>query len=354
MKGAVNRDGRPDVVVRRSDGIALVEFLANTQWLSQALLYNMDPVWQQGAATESLQKALAVARGVPGPRAAPPGFTLPQIQLTPPSAQLLPVLRPMAPIQMPSPADRTIPIPPVPVPMPPGNGIRGKSTGNWDVFGIYYVHTDHLNTPRLLTRPSDGKAVWKWDNVDPFGANAPDENPSGFGAFTYNLRFPGQYFDQETGTHYNYFRDYDPSIGRYVESDPIGLRGGINTYAYVEGNPLSLIDFNGNEVGRDRDGSRDRNRPDPRPPNPDFKPQPSKPGKPGDPNCMGNCMKEKLKDCPFAVVASCAPLCLLAAGTGPGALGCAIGCSCTFGMTCYQLTRLQCSGQCDPQPGPRQ
>ena len=56
------------------------------------------------------------------------------------------------------------------------------------------------------------------------------------------LRFPGQYFDAETGLHYNYFRDYDPSTGRYIESDPIGLDGGLNTYLYAESNPLLLVD----------------------------------------------------------------------------------------------------------------
>jgi len=111
--------------------------------------------------------------------------------------------------------------------------------------GVFYVHPDHLGTPRAITRPSDNALVWSWPNADPFGGNAPEENPSGLGVFGYNLRFPGQYFDAETGTHYNYFRDYDPAIGRYVQSDPIGLRGGINTYGYVEGNPLTRIDPRG-------------------------------------------------------------------------------------------------------------
>jgi RHS repeat-associated protein len=106
---------------------------------------------------------------------------------------------------------------------------------------VYYIHADHLNTPRVIT-DSSNKVVWRWD-ADPFGASTANEDPDGDGAkFTYNLRFPGQYYDKETNLHYNYFRDYDPTTGRYVQSDPIGLEGGGNTYAYVEGNPLSSID----------------------------------------------------------------------------------------------------------------
>jgi RHS repeat-associated protein len=61
----------------------------------------------------------------------------------------------------------------------------------------------------------------------------------------FNLRFPGQYYDAETGKHYNYFRDYDPNNGRYIESDPIGLKAGLNTYAYAHSNPLAVIDPTG-------------------------------------------------------------------------------------------------------------
>jgi RHS repeat-associated protein len=61
-------------------------------------------------------------------------------------------------------------------------------------------------------------------------------------SFVYNARLPGQYFDAETGVSYNAYRDYDPAVGRYIESDPIGLHGGVNTYAYVGGRPLSYRD----------------------------------------------------------------------------------------------------------------
>jgi RHS repeat-associated protein len=83
--------------------------------------------------------------------------------------------------------------------------------------------------------------MWRWD-PDTFGVLQPNSNPAGLGAFTYNLRFPGQYFMNESSLFTNGFRTYDPTMGRYIESDPIGLDGGINTYAYADGNPVSNID----------------------------------------------------------------------------------------------------------------
>jgi RHS repeat-associated protein len=101
---------------------------------------------------------------------------------------------------------------------------------------------DHINTPRMITRAVDDRIVWRWDNTEPFGATPPEDNSSGLGVFAYNQRFPGQVLDRATGLVYNYFRDYDPVTGRYLQSDPIGLDGGINTYAYVGGNPVRYID----------------------------------------------------------------------------------------------------------------
>ena len=102
---------------------------------------------------------------------------------------------------------------------------------------ISYVHSDQLGTPRALTNASE-VVVWTAD-LQPFGSAIVDDDPDTDGTtITMPIRFPGQRFDGETGLHYNYFRDYDPSLGRYIQSDPIGLAGGLNTYAYVGGNPL--------------------------------------------------------------------------------------------------------------------
>ena len=117
--------------------------------------------------------------------------------------------------------------------------------------GVYFIHPDHLGTPVAVTS-SAGETVWR-ATIDPFG-NANVTTSS----VTMNLRFPGQYFDAETGVHYNYFRDYDPVVGRYLQSDPVGLDGGINTYAYAANNPVRFIDRFGLDATRllNSDGGR--------------------------------------------------------------------------------------------------
>lgn len=100
---------------------------------------------------------------------------------------------------------------------------------------MFFIHNDHLGTPQVVTDQNQ-TVVWE-GRQKPFGETEATTN-----SLDSDARFPGQYLDEESGLYYNYFRDYDPTIGRYIQSDPIGLRGGINTYAYVGGNPLIYSD----------------------------------------------------------------------------------------------------------------
>lgn len=109
---------------------------------------------------------------------------------------------------------------------------------------LKYVQVDHLGAPRAVIDPVRNVAIWEWDaSGEPFGNSPPNEDPDGDGtAFSFDLRFPGQRHDSVSGLNYNYFRDYDPASGRYVQSDPIGLAGGISTYAYGGSDPISRVD----------------------------------------------------------------------------------------------------------------
>ena len=130
----------------------------------------------------------------------------------------------------------------------------------------YAIQSDHLNTPRRLIQ-SDGQVAWQW-SYSAFGEEKPtiaktrfanaDLNQS-FGsttvpAVTFNLRYPGQYFDQESNLHYNWHRSMDTKTGRYSQSDPIGLRGGWNMFSYANFNPLSDTDPTGLFVPANHNG----------------------------------------------------------------------------------------------------
>jgi len=103
---------------------------------------------------------------------------------------------------------------------------------------ILYIHTDHLGTPLLMT-DANQQVVWR-GAAEPFGKTTPSVNQ-----VTFNLRFPGQYQDEETGLTHNNHRDYNTGTGRYQQPDPIGLAGGANPYEYVSGNPLTAVDPSG-------------------------------------------------------------------------------------------------------------
>ena len=104
--------------------------------------------------------------------------------------------------------------------------------------GWYFYVIDHLGTPQQLV-DAQGTVVWQAAYL-PYGEakvlKATVQN---------NLRFPGQYFDAETGLHYNWNRYYNPKTGRYITADPIGLVGGMNVYAYTGGNPVNAVDLEG-------------------------------------------------------------------------------------------------------------
>jgi RHS repeat-associated protein len=150
--------------------------------------------------------------------------------------------------------------------LPTGNG-SAIPVGLYISGQLHAIHTDHLGTPRLMV-DRNNTPVWQWA-YSAFGDNAPTGilKPTTNAASAFismpagsngnptvtllatsnptqvnNLRFPGQYFDSETGHFYNYFRTYQPNQGRYTQPDPIGLDGGWNRFGYVDANPLTMFD----------------------------------------------------------------------------------------------------------------
>jgi RHS repeat-associated protein len=118
---------------------------------------------------------------------------------------------------------------------------------------VGHITSDHLHTPRAISNAA-GTVTWTWAPVsgnstsggsNVFGDGPAQASGAPFNTRAFNLRLPGQYLDAESGLHYNYFRDYEPGTGRYVQSDPIGLEGGISTYGYALQNPGRFVDPTG-------------------------------------------------------------------------------------------------------------
>ncbi|WP_230439615.1 RHS repeat-associated core domain-containing protein [Xanthomonas melonis] len=112
---------------------------------------------------------------------------------------------------------------------------------------LHYIEPDHLGSPRVVVDAARDVAVWNWSlKGEAFGNTAPNQDPDGDGtAMVFDMRFPGQRFDAASGFSQNYFRDYDAATGRYGQSDPIGLSGGIATYEYSSSSPVLVSDPQG-------------------------------------------------------------------------------------------------------------
>ena len=108
---------------------------------------------------------------------------------------------------------------------------------------LHYIEPDHLGTPRVVIEVARNVPVWTWDlKSEAFGNSVPAQDPDGdSNPLVFDMRFPGQRYDAASELNQNGFRDYEPN-GRYIQSDPIGLRGGISTYAYVASRPLTYSD----------------------------------------------------------------------------------------------------------------
>lgn len=123
--------------------------------------------------------------------------------------------------------------------------IDNTISGSVTTSTVNYVTADQLGTPRAIT-DSTGIVIWQWAYAgNPFG----EQQPTSATEYVLNLRYPGQYYDAESGLVNNGYRSQEAAIGRFLQSDPSGLRGGISLYVYGLNNPLRYVDPTGLAAG---------------------------------------------------------------------------------------------------------
>jgi len=122
---------------------------------------------------------------------------------------------------------------------------RRRAHGGAISSNIGYIFADQINAPRAVVNSQNNALLWSWFQTDPFGRVEPNNNPQGLGVYDFDMRLPGQVHDNETGLDHNNARDYDPAIARFVQSDPLGISAGVDTYAYALNSPLSGFDLTG-------------------------------------------------------------------------------------------------------------
>lgn len=212
--------------------------------------------------------------------------------------------------------------------------LKGRNNGTLNTERVKtFITTDHLLTPRLGTNDAQ-TIVWRWDS-DAFHIKRPPNDLDGDGTkINLFIGFPGQYYDTESSLYYHWNRYYDRLSGRYVTSDPIGLRGGLNVYLYAKANALKLIDFKGlqfNNIGTaDRlffDGMSDA-----------LDMPPSDQNPPRSPSCR--------LWCNTLIGTVCAPLAGLSAESGPVAIGVFAGCRLVVLEECMKDCKPDDPNQC--------
>ncbi len=167
--GDFNRDGRADIVLRDPvTKVAIVVYFAGATQLGYAEFYSINPPYEEEPLTEDMQKLAVAGHGAPRSSALPPGYVVPRFVRRATAVRPLAFARPTARAPLVVTTSLVGRQPSAPPKPPRGKRLAATKDVQLQPFAVYDIYTDHLDTPRLITRRSDGKAVWRWDNTDPF------------------------------------------------------------------------------------------------------------------------------------------------------------------------------------------